>query len=55
MSNPKRMPAGTSEKKLKGVILLSNRSHVSGMNGVFMIRISRNDDALLGSVGVCTT
>jgi hypothetical protein len=50
MSKPERRLIGTSEKLLKGVILLSDFSHSSGIKGVLTIKRSGNHIALLGVV-----
>jgi hypothetical protein len=50
MSKPRRKLIGTSEKILKGEILLSAFSHSSGMKGVLMIKRSGGGIALLGVV-----
>ena len=50
MSKPKRKAIGTSEKRLKGLILSNNFSHSYGTNGVLMTRRSCNGTALLGIV-----
>jgi hypothetical protein len=51
ISNPNRILTGTSGNLLKGVVLLSNFSHSSGMNGVLMIKRSCDDVAELGRMG----
>ena len=51
MSKPKRIPIGTSEILLKGVILLSICSHSSGMKGVMTHRRSGDGVALLSVMG----
>ena len=50
MSKPRCIPIGTSENLLKGVILLSNCSHSSGMKGVLIVKRLCNNVALLGDV-----
>ena len=50
MSNPKRIPIGTSGKILKGDILLSRRSRSSGMNGVMIGNKLGNGVTQLGIV-----
>ena len=50
MSKPKHIPIGTPGNLLKGVILLSNHSHLSGMNGVLIAKRLCNSVALLGDV-----
>jgi hypothetical protein len=50
MSKPKRKLLGTSEKLLKGVILLSIVSHSLGIKGVLIIKRSGDHVTALGVV-----
>jgi hypothetical protein len=55
MLKPKRKLIGTSEKVLKGEILLSILSHSSGIKGVLTNRRSGDHVTLLGIVGRSAT
>lgn len=50
MSNPKRIPIGTSRNLLKEVVFLRDFSHSSGMKGVLIINRLGDDIATLGIV-----